>query len=169
MKTTVVPAQITTVEDKIAGSLSFPQIFLMVISLVTGATIYGMIGPKLHLSSFKMTLIIIQFVIFGMLALRFNGKILLDWLIIYLRYKVRPRRYIFTKNDLIHRDIILPNEETVSTPAKEQTEEIVTKTKSISLREQIKIDRIFDNETLSISFKLSRKGGVDVALKQIEN
>ena len=33
MKTTVVPAQVTTVEDKIAGNLSFVQIIILIITI----------------------------------------------------------------------------------------------------------------------------------------
>lgn len=169
MRTTVVPAQITTVEDRIAGSLTFPQIILLVAALVIGAGIYGIMAPKLHLGSIKLTLIIIQSAFFCVLALRFNGKILADWLIIYLRYCARPRRYIFTKNDLIHREIILGQEESSIAPEEEATNPISEKSRSLTLPEQIKIDQIFDNDALSVSFKMSKKGGVDVCLKQIES
>lgn len=46
MKTTVVPAQITTVEDKIAGSLTFTQIIMLVIPLLTSTAIYVLILPS---------------------------------------------------------------------------------------------------------------------------
>lgn len=99
MKTVVVPAQITTVEDKIAGNLTLPQIVLLVFSLVVGAGIYAAIFPKLHFNAVKIVLIGMEFSFFGGLALRYNGKILGEWLVIYLRFRSRPRRYIYTKND----------------------------------------------------------------------
>ena len=34
MRTTIVPAQMTTVEDRIAGNLNFTQIFLLVTALL---------------------------------------------------------------------------------------------------------------------------------------
>jgi len=169
MKTTVVPAQITTVEDRIAGSLTLAQIVLLVISMIIGAGIYAIVIPKMHFGSIKIALILIEFIFFGGLALRFNGKILGDWLIIYLRYSVRPRRYIFTKNDLIHRDIVIEEE---SQTIISKNPEITTAEKQlggISLKEQIKFDQIFNRDNLSVSFKMSKKGGVDVRLEQAKN
>jgi len=169
MKTVVVPAQITTVEDRIAGSLTFPQIILLVMPLVIGAGIYAVMSPKLHFATIKLAIIIIQYSIFGLLALRFNGKIVADWLIIYLRYAIRPRRYIFTKNDPIHRDIVVEDDKITVTSEEQIAEQDIKVSPALSLPEQIKIDRLFDNAAVSISFKLPKKGGIDVALKQAKN
>jgi hypothetical protein len=168
MKTTVVPAQITTVEDRIAGSLTLPQIVLLVMSMVIGALIYAVVMPKMHFGSIKMTLIIIEFIFFGGLALRFNGKIVGEWLVIYLRFSSRPRRYIFTKNDPIHREIIL--EEPKATELKKSEIKAESKAaKTISLRDQIKIDQLFNEDQIRLSFKPSKKGGLNVELQKAEN
>lgn len=169
MRTTVVPAQITTVEDKIAGSFSMPQIVLLVIALVIGAVMYEAIPPKLHFGSIKMILVIIEFAFFGILALRFNGKIVADWLIIYLRYSLRPRRYIFTKNDLVHREIVIEQDESVFVSEEKLFEKKTEPSQPISLSEQIKIDQLFKRDALSVSFKMSKKGGIDVSLKQVKS
>lgn len=169
MKTTVVPAQITTVEDRIAGSLTLPQIILMVISLVIGVVIYAGIPPKMHLSAFKMTFIIIQFAVLGILAIRFNGKIVADWLILYLRYKSRPNRFVFTKNDLIYREIVPSKGATDNTEKQNSTNEEKKYTKPLTLLEELNLKKILTNDSLSISFKPSKKGGMNVALKQKAN
>lgn len=169
MRTTVVPAQVTTVEDRIAGSLTLPQITLMIISLVIGAVIYAVIPQKMHFGTLKTTLTIIQFAFFGALALRISGKIVADWLIIYLRYSIRPRRYIFTKNDLIHREIIVDQNIIATEPHQNHISESKNTTKSLTLLEQLNLKKIFDNDDLTISFKPSKKGGMDVTLIQKEN
>lgn len=169
MRTTVVPAQITTVEDRIAGSLSLNQIVLLVIGLVISGALYALCPPKMHLGSMKIILIVMEFAFFGLLAIRINGKIIADWLIIYLRYALRPRRYIYTKADPIHRDIVIEQDEALAEPEKPEINEANVKSRIISLAEQIKIDKIFKNDDLSISFKLSKKGGIDVNFNQIEN
>lgn len=166
MKTTVVPAQITTVEDRIAGSLTMPQITLMVVSLVVGAGIYAEVPPKMHLGAIKLSMIIIQFAVFGILALRINGKIVADWLIIYSRYSMRPRRYIFTKNDLIHREIIAEEKSVATEQSRENISEGKNTAKPLTLLEQLNLKKILDNDDLTISFKPSKKGGMDVSLKQ---
>jgi len=169
MRITVVPAQITTVEDRVAGSLTFVQIVLLVISLVIGAAIYSGMAPKIHFSSVKLTLIALDFLIFGVLAIRWGGKIIADWLIIYLRYSARPRRYIFTKNDLIHRDIIIETTKEIVKVNAQAAEKKTKKQKMLTLLEQSKMDQLFAENALSVSFKISKKGGVDVSLKQTES
>jgi len=157
MKTTVVPAQITTVEDKIAGSLNFIQIILLVFSLIIGTAFYGLISPKLHLSTIKIILMAVQFTIFGSLALRYKGRILADWLVVYLRYKARPRVYVFDKNDIIARELpagaLEMKKETV---AEEEPRKDITK---------------YDNSEPSylrtiIAVKPSKKGGLDVEYQE---
>jgi len=161
MKSTVVPAQITTVEDKIAGSLNFIQIILLVFSLIIGTAFYGLIPPKLHLSSLKIALMIIQFAIFGTLALRYQGKILADWLVIYLRFKARPRIYIFTKNDISSRDQLV---ETKIASEEKTPIAITAKKKS---RENKIIDRpTIESSGSIVSIRPSKKGGFDVEYQE---
>lgn len=161
MKSVVVPAQITTVEDKIAGSLNFIQIILLVFSLIIGTAFYGLIPPKLHLSSLKITLMIAEFSVFGLLALRYKGRILADWLVIYLRFKARPRIYIFTKNDPQSReqlaDIKITREEKTLAMA-------IAKKKN---KKNVSVDRpIIANSGLIVSIKPSKKGGFDVEYQE---
>lgn len=166
MKTTVVPAQITTVEDKIAGSLTFMQIILLVFSLIFGTVLYAMIGPKLHLTSLKLVLIAIQFGFFGGLALRFKGRILAEWLIIYLRYTSRPRIYIFTKNDLTAREIIHPE---IEKPIKQKVKSAaeVKGNKNPTHNEHLNLRGLLESPALAMSVKPSKKGGMDVVLREL--
>jgi len=167
MKTTVVPAQITTVEDRIAGSLTLPQIVLMVMAMVIGSVIYAVVMPKMHLGTIKMTLIAIEILFFGGLSLRFNGKIVGEWLVVYLRFKSRPRKYVFTKNDPSHREIILETDEMKVNEQKNiEAEESAKEEKPLSLMEELNMQKIYYADSLSVSFKPSKKGGLDVTLKK---
>jgi hypothetical protein len=161
MKSTVVPAQITTVEDKIAGSLNFIQIILLVFSLIIGTAFYGLIPPKLHLSSLKIVFMIAEFAVFGLLALRYKGRILADWLVIYLRYKARPRIYIFTKNDPQSREQFAD----IKIMQKEKTPLVATVKKRIKKNKLID-HPIFENSGSIISIKPSKKGGLDVEYQE---
>ena len=164
MKTTVVPAQITTVEDRIAGNFTFPQIVLLIIPLLTSTAIYAIVPIQMHMNTFKVVLVAWQFIFFGLLALRFRGKIIADWLVIYLRFKLRPRFYIFTKNDTTARDIaIIPTEESIEIEIVSQ-EEKATHT-HFPMSDKVKVDRLLENPALSVSFKFAKKGGLDVSLK----
>jgi len=161
MKSTVVPAQITTVEDKIAGSLNFIQIILLVFSLIIGTAFYGLIPPKLHLSSLKIVLMIAEFAVFGLLALRYKGRILADWLVIYLRYKARPRIYIFTKNDPQSREQFAD----IKIMQKEKTPLVTTVKKRIKKNKLIERP-IIESSGSIVSIRPSKKGGFDVEYQE---
>ena len=165
MKTTVVPAQITTVEDRIAGNFTFPQIVLLVIPLLTSTAIYVLFPQKMHFSVIKLILIALQFIFFGGLAIRFRGRILADWLVIFLRFYARPRKYIFKKTDMAARNGYI--EVSDKTILEEEVEEI-KKTSIIDTLEtveKIKVEQLLKNPLLTLSFKIARKGGIDVSLK----
>lgn len=170
MRTTVVPAQITTVEDRIAGNLTFVQIVLMIIPLLTSTALYVLLPVKMHFNLTKVILIGLQFLFFDGLAIRFKGKILADWLVIYLRYKARPRRYVFTKNDLASRNGYLELNEKAESATKVQEEIKEIRTNDIlDTNEKIKVEQLLRNPLLTLSFKIAKKGGIDVTLKQNKN
>lgn len=167
MRTTVVPAQITTVEDRIAGNLTFAQVLLLVASLIVAGAMYMSLPPHLHLGSLKLSLICLQFVILGGLALRVRGRIVADWLVLYPRFASRPRVYLFTKNDLIGRDVVSAEQKQVakaSAPAKK----IVAPVSAPSLEDQDRIGNLLDNPSLTVRFALAKKGGIDVSLTPVE-
>ena len=167
MKTTVVPAQITTVEDRIAGSLTLPQIVLLIIPLIASGAIYACAPIRMHLNNLKIILMGLQFIFFGLLAIRFRGKIIADWLVIYLRFKLRPRQYIFTKNDIATREV-----ETVVLEKTSEPEQLKPKEEIISallkLPDKIKVDLLLGNPLLTASYKFDKKGGLIVTLSSLK-
>lgn len=167
MKTTVVPAQITSVEDRIAGNFTFTQVLLLIAALLVGTGIYVGVTPRTDLTVLKTVLVTIQFLFFGGLAIRINGKIVAQWLVTYLRFHSRPRYYAFTKNDATHREIILPEIEqeklTIQTSQK-----IATARPTLSFDEQMRVDQLLDNPSLTLSFELAKKGGIDVSLVPVK-
>ncbi|MDD3686353.1 MAG: PrgI family protein [Bacteroidales bacterium] len=164
MKTTVVPAQVTTVEDKIAGNFTFPQIVLFIIALLVGTAIYILIPPKTNFTVGKLILIVMQLMLFGGLAIRYKDKIIADWLIIILRYNSRPKRYVFTKNDTAFRKKLSKLKKSVK--IKKTQKKIENKAEEkLNYHSQNKVDQILVNPKVSISFKPSRKGGLDVSFE----
>src|ERR1035437_3790831 len=98
MKITVVPAQVTTVEDRVAGNLGFSQLILFAIPVFGGSLLYAALPPSMSASAYKLVIIGIVAVFNSVLAIRIKGKILLLWMIVLLRYNLRPRFYLFNKN-----------------------------------------------------------------------
>lgn len=106
MKTTIIPAQVTTVEDMIAGNFNLTQIVLLVSSLFINTFIYALVSPQLSLNVFKMTLFILVFAICCILAFRFKQRLILHWLFILATYILRPHLYVFNKNNAFARPVI---------------------------------------------------------------
>lgn len=167
MKTTVVPAQITSVEDRIAGNFTFAQILLFIAALLVGTSIYLLVTPRSGLSTLKTILVILQFIFFGGLAIRYQGKILAQWLSTYFRFYNRPRYYIFTKSDLTHREIVLPElkQEDITSKTSEKPKTIRP---TMSLDEQLRVERLMGDSSLTLSLEIARKGGIDVSLTPVK-
>lgn len=156
MRTTIIPAQITTVEDKIAGSLNFTQILLFMIPVLWGTLVYAVFSPVMKLSPYKISLVLVVTAISLVLALRIKEKIVAEWIGIILRYKLRPKFYIFNKNDVSQRSIDLPVEPTVH--HKKVLEKSNTKNiKELSIKELIKFEQAMASKNLAVSFRYGRK------------
>ena len=73
MKTTTVPAQVTTIEDRLAGNLSLSQLLLLVCPVFVSCAIYVVFPPFLKISIVKVTLSVSLFIFFGTMAIRIKG------------------------------------------------------------------------------------------------
>ena len=58
MRTTVVPAQVTTVEDRIIGKLGFSQIVLLMIPVFLSAGIFTLLPSAMNGALYKYILMI---------------------------------------------------------------------------------------------------------------
>ena len=96
MKTSVVPAQVTSIEDTITAKLSLTQIVLLILPVFLAAIIFTGLPPSLHIKLYKLILTVVIAIPITTLALRINGQLLLRWLVMLSTYQVRPRRYIAT-------------------------------------------------------------------------
>lgn len=108
MRTTIIPAQVTTVEDTIAGNLNFTQILLLITSLFANTFVYVLVPERMKFNLLKVGLMAIIFAVFILLSLKIKGRIVLSWLTILVTYALRPHTFIFNKNTLFARDIEMP-------------------------------------------------------------
>lgn len=168
MKTTIVPAQITTVEDRIAGNFTFAQILLFIVPLLTSTVTYVLVAPKMHLGPLKLSLILLQFLVFGVLAVRINGKIVVEWFSVYIHFTRRPRYYVFTKNDEVGREkTTLAKEPMVTADQKVKKSEPLVPV--LGPVEENRLAQLLENPSLTVSFELAKKGGIDVSLTPIKD
>ncbi len=169
MKTTTVPAQVTTVEDKIAGNLNLAQMLLLAASVFCGFGLYVLVPPNMKFSLPKFLLCLIVMLILASLAIRVRGKILALWLGVIFRYNRRPRYFIFNKNDTYLRDI-----ETKFDPESDNTETTIKKNVSVKLKPAIPLRTIVQLESAvadpraRLAFETNKKGGLHVRITEIK-
>lgn len=171
MRTTVIPAQITTVEDKIAGNLNLTQILILMVPIFWTTIVYTLFAPTLRLALYKLPLILIVLFACLILSLRIKGKVVLNWLIILLTYNLRPKYYLLSKNDSYLRTLDLPVfEKKPLRLLKRRTtrNEAKQSVPKFSLREFIKFESFIGNPKYTVSYKSGRKGGINVAFEQIK-
>jgi len=157
MRTTIIPAQITTVEDKIAGSLNFTQILLLMAPVLWGGFVYILFAPSMKLAPYKIGLVFFVTVICLVLCIRVKEKIVAEWAGVLLRYKLRPRFWIYTKNDLTERIVDLPFVESAKSTKKNPAKQIHKLQKELSVKELIKLEQAMNSKNLAVSFRFGGK------------
>jgi len=167
MKVTVVPAQVTTVEDRIMGSLSFSQMMLVIAPIFVSAALFAILPPAMGSSVYKYVIMGIIAALSCILAIRIKGKILALWLITILRYNLRPKYYLFNKNvTTLREEYQTVHEEEQKTEAT-KTEKQVTIPK-LGLPETAKVLATIENPASKLRFETTKKGGLHVRLTEIE-
>ena len=166
MKVTVVPAQVTTVEDRIAGNLGMSQLMLLAAPIFGGSALYIILPPSLHSATYKLVAVGILAVLSCLLAIRVRGKIVLLWLIVLLRYNLRPRYYIFDKHSLHGREQFEPVYVQPEPELKQRTARL-RKRLSLSTAEIAKLQAVMENPAAKLSFE-TKKGGLYVRITEIK-
>lgn len=169
MRTTIVPAQVTTVEDRIAGRLGLTQLLLLITPIFGGSAIFVILPPFFAYATYKIVLITCVAVFCALLAIRVKGKILLFWAITLLRYNIRPRYYVFNKNDAHAREILLPAD-----IEQEPLERTVTQTVSparkihLTTAERVQIEDLLANPAANVHITTNKRGELRVHLTEIQ-
>lgn len=169
MRTTVIPAQITTVEDKIAGNLNFTQILLLLSALMTDTFIYAVLPQGLHFTMYKLPLMAAATLLCLILSLRIKGRVVLSWLLLLSLYYLRPGFYIFNKNDPFSRKGIIFAFDSEKPDRIKAVKTRMAKDKSLSLADLIKTRAVPANFRPGFNFKFNRKGGLDVSISEIKS
>ena len=170
MKMTVVPAQVTTVEDRIIGNLGFSQILLLIVPVFAAAGIFLLLPPFMGGALYKYVIMGIVALLFGLLSIRIKGKILASWLVTILRYNLRPKYYLFNKNVTTGRDEY--HGKAVAPEAKEATEKKPVKKTSLNQLDIPTTARILatiENPATNFRLETGKKGNLHVRFTEIED
>ena len=158
MKTTPIPAQITTVEDKIAGNLSMMQLILLLSPLFLSVFIFAVLPDKMDFNFYKVVLMLLSLIIFLTLAIRIKERIILTWLILLVSYHLRSHIFIFDKNDHYLRDgQFLKINQVKNHSADKQTEQKKEKANGLSVLKLIQLENLINARNTKMVIKFSRK------------
>jgi hypothetical protein len=166
MRQTIVPAQVTTVEDKIAGNISFKQLLLLVTPVFFGGALYVLLPPFMGYTSYKIALWAIFALTCGMLAIRVKGRLIVEWLVIRGRYNSRSSHFVYNKNTTSMRP------EPVEIPTAKITQPVMSET--VLVQEELaddslhRLEQILLEPKANLIFRTTKKGGLRVSIKEIK-
>jgi hypothetical protein len=168
MRTTIVPAQITTIEDRIAGRLGLSQLLLLIAPIFGGSGIFVILPPFFDYAVYKVVLIVCFTVLSGLLAIRIKGKILLVWCVVLLRYNLRPRYYVFSKNSLHARAVEKPVVEEEAAEELRPQKVAPIRLRQLSTAELVQVEKIISNPAVNLRFVTNKKGVLSVRLTEVQ-
>ncbi len=164
MRQTRVPAQITTVEDKIAGNLSFLQILLLIGALFSATFVYLVFPKQLQLTLYKIPFMVVFASIFSLLAIRIKGRVIIQWIILITGYCLRPQYYVFNKNDMVCREPIIEEVVKKSKAYHKQKAKVETKAEKPSIAELAAMRQLLLDPNRDVSFAPDKKGVINVTV-----
>lgn len=155
MRTTIIPAQITTVEDKVAGSLNMTQVLILMTPILWTAIVYILLMPSMKLTSLKLVLIIISTTISGILALRIKDKIVAEWLGVLLKYRLRPKYWLYNKNDTTNRTIDIPDIPDIALVSRKLSKKNVSKHKTeINISDLVRFEQLIESGKVAVRYQM---------------
>lgn len=169
MRSTVVPAQVTTVEDRIMGNLGFSQLALLIIPVFIAAGIFIILPPVMHGSLYKYVVSAVIMLLMGILAVRIKGKIILLWLVTILRFNVRPQYYLFNKNTLLFRETDSSRVQLSLEEAKPVVKRKKTTVQRLALQDASRVLETIQKQNSNLRFEMTKKGALRVRFTEVKD
>jgi hypothetical protein len=168
MRTTVIPAQITTVEDKIVGSLNITQLMLLMVPVFWTTIVYTLLTPAMHIVWYKIPMVLVVLIVSLGLAIRINGVVVFNWLFVILSYKLRPKLYVFNKNDIYLKELDLPIEPKPALKTAKSTQpSTVAGARKINVKDFLLLQRFMKRRKMKLRYRSNAKGGLHVAFEHV--
>lgn len=168
MRVSIVPAQITTVEDKIAGNVSVQQAMLLGVPILLGFIIALVFPPSGQFVAYKITIVLGLFIICGSLAIRIKDRIVAQWLKLFVIYSARPLHYIYDKNSTYLRDtepIEVASEEVVES---QRVKKPIITPSNISPKEFVRLEQFATDIRAGMKFEVGKKGELNVRITEVK-
>lgn len=167
MRSQVIPAQITTVEDKIAGNFSLTQIMLLLLPVLIASFIYAFLPPSMNFVIYKLVLAGVFAILSITLAIKIKGRIIASWLIVLIRYNSRPKYYVYNKNSATHREVIKPEIPTVVIQNAVEEKAVSKQIDTPDIKDVLKVRHLLDTTDFNLTYRSGKKGGLNVAFEKV--
>jgi len=168
MRQTIVPAQITTVEDRIFGNISFQQLGLLLAPVLCGILIFALLPPVVHFTPYKLLIILVLAIIFWTAAIRFYDKLLIYWVVLIYQYKNRPQIFC-SRCERRHLRRSVRTERTK--PVEAITPKVEKKTiavPEVALHDAIRIRELMNDPRASLRFMKNKRGELHAIINEIK-
>lgn len=169
MRISIVPAQITTVEDKIAGNLSVQQGALLVIPILFGFITAVLFPPSGQFVAYKIAIVAVLFAICGALAIRIKERIVAQWIHLFVVYAARPKYYVFNKNTSYLRNklpvVTSQDEKAANTQVAKRP---VVKRSTMAQNEYARMERVANELSSKMKYTVGKDGKLNVYITENE-
>ena len=164
MKQTVVPAQVTTIEDRIVGNLGISQMVLLSLPVLAAGIVFTVLPPALHIALYKLMFLVPFAALCAALSIRIKGEIVLFWIIVRVRYNLRPEYYVFDKNTTTSRQLF--DDARLKSVPSDEPEDIRPHRQRTNLTtaEMIRTFAAMDNPAAKLAFTTDKKGKLHVRI-----
>ena len=111
----------------------------------------------MKLTSLKLVLIIISTTISGILALRIKDKIVAEWLGVLLKYRLRPKYWLYNKNDTTNRTIDIPDIPDIALVSRKSSKKVASKQKTeINITDLVRFEQLIDSGKVAVSYLIKK-------------
>ena len=102
-------------------------------------------------------LIIISTTISGILALRIKDKIVAQWLGVLLKYRLRPKYWLYNKNDTINRIVDIPDIPDIVLVPRKSSKNVINKQKTeINIADLVRFEQLIDSGKVAVSYLIKK-------------
>lgn len=168
MKVTVVPAQVTTIEDRVVGNLGISQLLLLTLPVFGGSAVFIVLPPFYHAAVYKLVLLVLACLVCGVMAIRIRGQLVLQRLLVLMCYVSRARYYVYDKRCLHGRSMYQHSEsaEPVAEPLLSGRK--LRPATKLSVMDAIKLQHVIDNPAAQVQFETTKRGGLYVRITEVK-
>ncbi len=166
MKTVIVPAQITTIEDVVIGSLTVTQLITLAIP-VFACLVCVVLPPSFTVAVYKVCVVAGLYCVCWPLAIRWHNRLIARHIWIARRYARRPGYYVCDKNASIYDS--LPSRQNDSPPDIEPpTRALPHPMPPLDIQDRMAYDVYAANTHHTPRYHISKKGKIYVTVPKIK-